>query len=290
MRLLLATPIGLPLASFSIFFTLENPGLYPPWSNVSSILTYLFYESGVNSLSASLTAGFSNTLLKSDWKSLSSSASSAHISVVGLVLLGPVKASSVYFSCNISLIAFSYTPKCCLLASVHVYIYFTRCTIFLETGMPLSGSIQYLINYPTLFNGPRSCLIWVSLRPVSPLKQNIPYHPKSRYSDMAGVYPVISSSEFRPCSLPECLAVNCIILEMYGYTYLHSRLGQYVLNISWYHFFCSYRIMPSAGFWLKRSLSYVCPRMLYFLKFYWNFLPGPTCSCAPSYIIESGAP
>ena len=37
----LATPIGLPLASFGIFLTLDNYGLYPPQSNGSSIFTYL---------------------------------------------------------------------------------------------------------------------------------------------------------------------------------------------------------------------------------------------------------
>ena len=37
------------------------------------------------------------------------------------------------------------------------------------------------------------------------------------YFGWYGVSPVVNSSEFCPCSLPEFLAANCIILEMYGY-------------------------------------------------------------------------
>ena len=49
MGLSLATPIGIPLTSFSLFFTFANYGLSPTQSNISSILTYLSYKSGVNS-------------------------------------------------------------------------------------------------------------------------------------------------------------------------------------------------------------------------------------------------
>ena len=57
MGLSLATLIGLPLASFSLFFTLANYGLSPPRSNFSFILKYLSYELRVNYLSTYVAAG-----------------------------------------------------------------------------------------------------------------------------------------------------------------------------------------------------------------------------------------
>ena len=123
-----------------------------------------------------LTSVLSNTLFELDGTPSSSSASLARISIVSLVLLGPVKDSSVYFSWNISLMAFSYSSKRCFLASVHVYIYVTQCTGVLETGIPLAVSIQLLINDPTLCDGPRNRPIWVSPRPVSSLNLSTREH------------------------------------------------------------------------------------------------------------------
>ena len=86
---------------------------------------------------------------------------------------------------------------------------------------------------------------------------------------MSGVSPVINSSEVLPCGIPAWLAVNSIILAIYAYQYLHSCLGQYVLNISQYHFLCISRITPSDGFWFESSLSDVCLWMSYFIKLAW---------------------
>ena len=80
--------------------TLVNPGLSHPWYNVNSILTYWLHKLGVKPSSASMMSGLLNTLLNYSLESLSFSTSSAHISIVGLLLLSSVNVSSSYFLWN----------------------------------------------------------------------------------------------------------------------------------------------------------------------------------------------
>ena len=135
---------------------------------------------------------------------------------------------------------------------------------------------------PTLWNGPRNHPILVSPNPVSSLYQTQSYHPKSRYSEIYGVSPVMYFSWVLTWSLPEWLAVNGIIFATKGCPYLHSFLGQYVINTSRYHRFLNSLITPSAGFWFDFYLYNVCPLIPYFLKISYHSSLVLTCYLAPS--------
>ena len=193
------------------------------------------------------------------------SASSPLIFIVGLMLLSPANIPSSYFSWNSSWIASSNTLNLDLLASVHVSSYVIHCTNVRNTGMPLADRIQYIMSDPTWWDGPKNHPILVSPNLVSSLYQTWSYHPKSRYYKISGVSPVMTSSGVLHWSFPEWLYVNCIVFATKWYSYLHSFLGQYVLNTSWYHRFLNYLITPSAGFWFDLSLSNECPLIPYLL-------------------------